>query len=123
MLIHDEHVLPSALDTEWLPLLTRLNVNVLVTSDGRIRRSPDERRAWLEANVTSYFMSNKFCNEKGWPQVQELIHWWPVLKLHAKTTANTGSAWSLPWQERKPRLLEDPGSTSVGHRSQRIRKR
>lgn len=108
VLLHHEIFAHDADDVDWLPLLRRHGADILITSDGRMRRSPEERRAWLEAQILTYFLSPKFAGERAWSQTEELIRWWPLVKLHAKT-APAGSAWSLPWNERKPRALEHPG--------------
>ena len=105
VIIHAEVVAPAAPDPAWLPILRGLRIDVLLTSDGRIRKSPDERKAWAEAGVLTYFMSNRYCGASIWPQVEEMMHWWPHVKRHARNAA-PGSAWSLAWQEKEPRLLE-----------------
>ena len=99
--IHDEEFKTDEKDVDWLPRLRTLKIDVLLTTDGRIYTSPDERRAWEAARILTYFVSTKFANSRQWHQVEELVRWWPFMKTHAKT-APAGTAWRLPWELRKP---------------------
>lgn len=106
--IHDEVFAANALDVDWLPELTAQGVNVLITADSRIYASPDERAAWTNAGVLTYFVSKTFCNEAEWPKVHEMITWWPTIKLHAKI-APPATAWRLPWKGKTPEKMGADG--------------
>lgn len=54
--IHDEHFAQDAEDTEWLASVGKRGWIVL-TKDGRIRRSPLERMALLNANVGAFILT------------------------------------------------------------------
>lgn len=102
VVVHNDVFESGVEDTKWIPKLRGMNVDVLVTSDSRIIRSPDETKAWVEAGVTSYFLSNKFSESARWPQVKELIRWWPDIRRHAKAVGR-GSAWRLEWGGTLPK--------------------
>lgn len=109
VLVHlSERFSPDTKDPVWLRALGAEGNWIIISGDPRIRKSPDNRTAWLEAGLTTYFVSDTFINRVGWPQVEELVRWWDPLKLHARKEAELGRAYTLPWGEKKPRLIDEP---------------
>ena len=84
----------SEKDPDWLPALAAEGDWVILSADRKMRRSPDERAAWQQANLTTYFFSPKFAESTSWHQVEEVVHWWACIKRHA-TSAPRGTAWSV----------------------------
>ncbi len=113
--IHEEEFSPDTKDVDWIPKLKSLGVTILITADARIFANPDERRAWNEAGILTYFVSSKFASSSAWVQVEELISWWPHIIQHARK-ASPGSAWRLPWNEKRPVQMDGRGQSEAPRR-------
>src|SRR5262245_18703476 len=95
----------DTVDQVWLPDLSQEKDWVIVTGDLKMRRTPDVRRAWQEAHLTSFFLSEKYVNSKVWAQFVEVVHWWPTIKRCAQTN-DAPRCWKLRWRDSEPTFLE-----------------
>jgi hypothetical protein len=94
------------LDPDWIRTLGEERDWIICSTDLKIRRNPDNRRAWQEAKLRTFFFSQNCAESKIWPQVQETFRWWPEIKLLAKQTEGEPAAYKLPWRQNKAVFLE-----------------
>lgn len=94
-----EKFAPNTPDTEWIRQLGAEGDWIIVTADRRIARTPDERAAWRESGLTTYFFSETFAEAAHWAQAVEVVKQWPDLRSHARR-APAGSAWMVPWRQK-----------------------
>lgn len=78
-------------DPQWIRQLGVEGDWIVVTADQRISRSPDEKKAWDESKLTTYFFSEKFASSAFWAQAQELVCQWQGLRSHARTAAKASA--------------------------------
>ena len=96
----------STLDPEWLGALGQEGDWIICSTDLRIRRNPDNRRAWQEAKLTTFFFSENCANSQIWPQVQEVMRYWQEIKLVARKSEGEPAAYRLPWRQSKAVFIE-----------------
>lgn len=81
-------------DPEWLGDLAKEGNWIILSADVAMQRSAVERKAWLQANLTSYFFVG-LTNQARWEHAAMVMRWMSVIHAHAKT-AEQGSAWKAP---------------------------
>jgi len=64
-------------DVEWIRALAGEGDWVVVSGDTRIPKNPAERQAWLEAQLTTFFLGKGWTNLSLWDQAWKLVQWWP----------------------------------------------
>jgi hypothetical protein len=85
----------DAADTEWIPALGQEGNWVAVTIDTGILKKPTEKRALIQAHVTSFFL------ERGWSHLSpddmawRLVRCWPHL-LRIALDVEAGLSYRVP---------------------------
>jgi hypothetical protein len=90
-----DHFPEGTKDPVWLRELGRQGGWIVLSGDTRISRSPVEKAAWHESNLTVFFFSEPFPNTNYWAQTAELVAWWPEIARQAKRTP-TGHGFMMP---------------------------
>jgi hypothetical protein len=76
----------DAADVEWIAELGSEGDWIIISGDTRITRSPIEKAAWHESNLTAFFFSEPFPSDSFWKQAHSLVGWWPTIVLQARRT-------------------------------------
>jgi hypothetical protein len=76
---------------------------VVISADTRIARSPHEREAWLESELTIFFLRS-FAGLSAWEQAAKLVKWWPEITREAKK-AQRGTGFIVKVNGKIARLM------------------
>jgi hypothetical protein len=100
---------PDALDVDWIPVVAADPDMILVSGDPAITTSKKEREIWRSSGLTSFFFGGDFARLSRWPQVAEVVSWWPEILRQAKD-APRGTGYLLPLRGSKkgPKLIYQP---------------
>ena len=82
-------------DPVWLRALGVEGDWIILSGDTRISRSPIERAAWIESNLTAFFFGEPWMNDHYWKKTAGLVAWWQVILAQAKKTP-AGHGFLLP---------------------------
>lgn len=87
-------------DEEWLPRLRDDSPDWnVVTADLKIRSNPHRRRAWQQAQLTSFFLEPAWMDLKPLDQLWRFIQRWPEI-TSAATQCGRGTAHLVPVRGR-----------------------
>ena len=98
---HVEHLIerypdnPDIEDEDWIPPVAAVGDLILVSGDPAITSSEKEKAIWRSSRLTAFFMGGKFARMDKWPQVVEMVNWWPEI-IRTAQTAPRGSGYHLP---------------------------
>lgn len=104
-----KHFLSDALDVDWIPVVAADPEIVLVSGDPAITTTRKEREIWRASGLTSFFFGGDFARLSRWPQVAEVVSWWPEILRQAKE-APRGTGYLLPLKGSKkgPKVIYRP---------------
>ena len=91
---------PGALDVDWIPVVAADPEIILVSGDPAITTSKKEREIWRPSGLTSFFFGGEFARLSRWPQVAEVVSWWPAIVAKARE-APRGTGYLLPLKGSK----------------------
>ena len=100
--------LPNISDSEWLGDLSREGGWTIISGDRRVLSHPEERAAWRQAGLTTFFLSQKAWHTNTyWEIVWRFFRWWPVVVDQADRV-QAGAAFEVPFAYRQGRLRQLP---------------
>jgi len=70
---------PDTKDIDWLTALGEEGGWIIISGDIRISRNQHEKAAWLEAKLTTFFLSGNWQNLSMWEQAAKLVQRWPLI--------------------------------------------
>jgi hypothetical protein len=91
-------------DEDWIPQVAAVRDLILVSGDPAIMSSEKEKAVWRSSGLTAFFMGGKYARSDKWPQVVEMVHWWPEI-IRTAQTAPAGAGYLLPLKGKKPKLI------------------
>lgn len=99
----------DTLDEVWLPQVAAETGLIIVSADPAITKAKKEREIWRRTGLTSFFFGGGFAGLSVWPQIAEVVNWWPEIVREAKG-AQEGTGFLLPLRGSKkgPRLIYEP---------------
>lgn len=95
-ILHLRAIYPGqdAADTVWIPEISREHPDaIVITADPNISRRLPERAAWLESQLTMFFLRS-FADLATWEQAARLVKWWPAIVKQAQH-AKRGSGYQV----------------------------
>jgi len=95
-------------DADWIKALGAEGDWIIISGDGRITRSPVERAAWYESQLSAFFFAEPFPEVGYWKQAAALVTWWPLITRQARATP-TGHGFLLPKQGKELKRLYPKG--------------
>lgn len=90
-------------DVEWLTTLGDEGDWIVVSGDERITKNHHEQAAWLNANLTAFFLAKGWQNLTFWVQAAKLIEKWPLIVEQAERVA-PGAGFLV--QPKSPKLQQ-----------------
>lgn len=90
-----EKFLPDIEDGVWINALAQEGGWIIISGDPRITRNPHERAAWLESQLTAFFLKPGWTNLEFWVQASKLVALWPRIMGEA-SRARPGSGFLVP---------------------------
>lgn len=101
----DSIVDTSTDDDVWLPRLLQEKPCVLITADPAMRKGLVERKAWIAAGITTFFLGDAWASAQIYTQASRLFGAWMKIVLEAKK-AGDGCAFKVT---RKGEVLQQEG--------------
>ncbi len=88
----------DAKDLTWIPQLAAEGDWIIVSGDFKIREKPAERKVFLDAKLTTFFLAKGWINAGFWQQSALLIRWWPKIREQAQL-AEAGTVVEIPFRQ------------------------
>jgi hypothetical protein len=98
---------PETEDEIWIPQVATVGDLILVSGDPAITTSAKEKAIWRSSRLTAFFMGGKYARLDKWPQVVEMVLWWPEIVRTAQS-APRGTGYLLPLKGKHPKVIYRP---------------
>ena len=92
-------------DPEWIRVLSDEGNWVVVSSDARILRNPQNREAWRQSRLTGFFFKKGWANFRMWEQTWRAVRWWPEITKQAERVQPGVGFW-VPANFGKFKMVE-----------------
>jgi hypothetical protein len=106
--LHDRFE-PSTKDADWIRALAQEGNWVVISGDIRIRKTPANRKAWKEAQLTTVFLGSGWTKLKIFNQAAELISAWPTIIMTVRDAA-PGTGFEIPLRSKRLKVVYSSGS-------------
>jgi len=97
-------------DIAWMRELGAEGDWVVITGDEAIRRNPDERLAWRNMRLTTFFLQSGWMRARVEEQAWRLLRWLPrLVEVAGNETVGTGLSVPLRWHGGALKRVYSPG--------------
>lgn len=97
-------------DIAWMGELGAEGDWTVITGDEAIRRNPDEKRAWRDTRLTTFFLQSAWMNTRMEEQAWRLLRWLPrLIEVAGSEAVGSGLSVPLRWHGGALQRLWTPG--------------
>lgn len=97
-------------DIAWMGELGTEGDWIVITGDEAIRRNPDERFAWRDMHLTTFFLQSAWMNTRVEEQAWRLLRWLPrLVEIAGREAVGTALSVPLRWHGGVLKRVYSPG--------------